>query len=185
MSLKTSPPQETLKAFALGELPESEIGEAAEHVECCSVLRTGAQPAGFGRRCDDGRSCGNPRAGDSGPQRGYRTVPDRSARCTESSRRDLGRLSGCGASSAGAGWGSCTRPPGSLGRHVALKILPQQATRPGSVARPGRPAGCTTPTSCRSSAWASMRAGTIIVMQYIAGRGLDAVLRERPGGRPA
>ena len=49
----------------------------------------------------------------------------------------------------------------SLGRHVALKVLPGHARRDaklpasGSAARPGRRPGCTTPTSCRSSASAS------------------------------
>ena len=48
----------------------------------------------------------------------------------------------------------------SLGRHVALKVLPATpcSTRrswSGSSARPGRRPGCTTPTSCRSSASAS------------------------------
>ena len=54
----------------------------------------------------------------------------------------------------------------SLGRHVALKVLP--AARPArpaaagaaSSARRGRRPGCTTPTSCRSSASASRTACT-------------------------
>ena len=48
----------------------------------------------------------------------------------------------------------------ALGRHVALKVLPEKfladaRLRAASSARPGRPAGCTTPTSCRSSASAN------------------------------
>ena len=50
----------------------------------------------------------------------------------------------------------------SLGRHVALKVLPSSSwstpgPSSGSSARPGRRPGCTTPTSCRSSASASTR----------------------------
>ena len=51
----------------------------------------------------------------------------------------------------------------SLGRHVALKVLTKadcSTTRPiaDSSARPNRPPGCTTPTSCPSSASASRTA---------------------------
>ena len=54
----------------------------------------------------------------------------------------------------------------SLGRRVALKVLPRQvARRPprrssGSAARPGPRRGCTTPTSCRSSRSAGRRVST-------------------------
>ena len=54
----------------------------------------------------------------------------------------------------------------SLGRHVALKVLPAagrprpRATWSGSGARPGRRPGCTTPTSSRSSASARPTAST-------------------------
>ena len=54
----------------------------------------------------------------------------------------------------------------SLGRRVALKVLPgqrrarRQAAASGSGARRGRRRGCTTPTSCRSSASASTRGAT-------------------------
>ena len=52
----------------------------------------------------------------------------------------------------------------SLGRHVALKVLPREhaaatpSSTSGSSARPRRRPGCTTPTSCRSSASASTTA---------------------------
>ena len=53
----------------------------------------------------------------------------------------------------------------SLGRRVALKVLGRRrcSTRSGcaaSIARPGRGRGCTTPTSCRSSASARPTAST-------------------------
>ena len=54
----------------------------------------------------------------------------------------------------------------SLGRHVALKVLPvarpagHRASWSGSGWRPGRRRGCTTRTSCRSSASASTTAST-------------------------
>ena len=72
----------------------------------------------------------------------------------------------------------------SLGRHVALKVLPGHAlSMPadgscGSSARPGRRRGCTTPTSCRSSASASRTALHYYVMQFIPGQGLDEVIEE-------
>ena len=71
----------------------------------------------------------------------------------------------------------------SLGRHVALKVLPPQTTRDAKTRRRfGREAraarSCTTPTSCRSSAWASTARRRTYVMQFIQGQGLDAVLDE-------
>ena len=65
----------------------------------------------------------------------------------------------------------------SLGRRVALKVLPppiarrRQAGRRGSAARRGRRRGCTTPTSCRSSASASRTGVHYYAMQFIPGRG--------------
>ena len=50
----------------------------------------------------------------------------------------------------------------SLGRHVALKVLPPQmvhdrSSNSGSSAKPARRRNCTTPTSSRSLAWVSTR----------------------------
>ena len=80
----------------------------------------------------------------------------------------------------------------SLGRHVALKVLPahdaarRRASGAASSARRGRRPGCTTPTSCRSSASASTTGLPYYVMQFIQGLGLDEVLDElqrlRAGG---
>jgi len=52
-------------------------------------------------------------------------------------------------------------------------------TKPGSVlsAKPGRPPSCTTPTSCRCSASASMTDCPITRWQFIQGMGLDMVHR--------
>ena len=72
----------------------------------------------------------------------------------------------------------------SLGRHVALKVLPPQMLRGRQAAAAvrargaGRRRSCTTPTSCRSSASASTRALPYYVMQFIQGLGLDEVLDE-------
>ena len=77
----------------------------------------------------------------------------------------------------------------SLGRRVALKVLPGHglldpaAAAPVPAARPGRRRGCTTPTSCRSSASASTTGVHYYVMQFIHGQGLDAVL-ERAAAAP-
>ncbi len=90
----------------------------------------------------------------------------------------------------------------SLGRRVALKVLPRanMLTDPKQVRRFEREAkaaaGCITPISCRSSASASKTVTHFYVMQFIQGQGLDAVLdelqrlagRARPAGealRPA
>ena len=71
----------------------------------------------------------------------------------------------------------------SLGRHVALKVLPQHRLRGPEPAerfqREARAAACcTTPTSSRSSASASHDGVHYYAMQYIQGQSLDAVLRE-------
>ena len=74
--------------------------------------------------------------------------------------------SACSAKSAAAAWGSSTRP--SRNRSAAASrsrccgtigcSIPRSCS--AFTARPRPPPGCTTPTSCRSSAWASTRAPT-------------------------
>ena len=72
----------------------------------------------------------------------------------------------------------------SLGRHVALKVLPRAGMRPtpctssASSARRRRPPACTIPTSSRFSAWVNTKGLSYYVMQFIQGLGLDAVLDE-------
>ena len=74
--------------------------------------------------------------------------------------------------------------PGIAGPARGLEDAPlpsPRATRTGSSGSGARPAprpGCTTPTSCRSSASASTTACTTTPCSSSAGQGLDAVLRE-------
>ena len=76
----------------------------------------------------------------------------------------------------------------SLGRHVALKVLPwhgrdrTRASSSGSGSRPARRRGCTTRTSCRSSTSASTTASTTTPCSSSRGQGLDV---DPPGPPPA
>ena len=71
----------------------------------------------------------------------------------------------------------------SLGRHVALKVLPRRCSATprrggGSSARRRRRRGCTTPTSCPVFGVGEHEGTAYYVMQFIQGLGLDAVLDE-------
>ena len=72
----------------------------------------------------------------------------------------------------------------SLGRRVALKVLPRQVAQRPQDAGPvpprgaGRRRGCTTPTSCRSSRSARTARSAYYAMQFIQGQGLDLVIDE-------
>ena len=77
---------------------------------------------------------------------------------------------------------------GSLGRRVALKVLPPgpwpaRSRSAGSSARRGRRGGCTTPTSCRSSASAREGGMHYYVMQYIQGQPLERGARRAAAAR--
>ena len=86
----------------------------------------------------------------------------------------------------------------SLGRHVALKVLPGHALldprqlAPVPAARRGRRRGCTTPTSCRSSASASRTGCTTTSCSSSragprrgpGGAAAAAAARGRPAGGP-
>ena len=73
----------------------------------------------------------------------------------------------------------------SLGRRVALKVLPAGVRRlahaacGGSSARPRPPPGCTTRTSCPVFGVGEQDGIHYYVMQFIPGQGLDRVLGAR------
>ena len=81
----------------------------------------------------------------------------------------------------------------SLGRRVALKVLPRHVVAAtsrlwsGSAVRPARRRGCTTRISCRSSRSARMGDVSYYAMQFIQGQSLDPVIDElrRLRGRSA
>ena len=66
--------------------------------------------------------------------------------------------------------GPARRPEGP----ARASAWPTPTSWSGSAARPGRRPGCTTPTSCRSSASASTTGVHYYAMQFIQGQGLDA-----------
>ena len=70
------------------------------------------------------------------------------------------------------------RPPRGPEGPAAAHAGSTRGRRPASSARPARRRGCTTPTSCRSSASASTTGVHYYVMQFIPGQALDEVLRE-------
>ena len=70
--------------------------------------------------------------------------------------------------------GPARRPQGAASAHRSTT----PSSGGGSSARRGPRPSCTTPTSCRSSAWASSDGTPYYVMQFIQGQGLDAVLDE-------
>ena len=94
--------------------------------------------------------------------------------------------SGCCARSAAAAWAWCTRPSKrSLGRRVALKVLPASVlTDAKQVRRFEREAGgrAAAPHQHRAGLRRRQHEGThYYVMQFIQGQGLDAVLDELGG----
>jgi WD40 repeat protein/predicted Ser/Thr protein kinase len=172
MSRIICPSQKTLAAFALGELPEPELSTVAEHLDACTTCEEQAS------RLDgiadavvsELRKCTDPALdGDAGARA-------ESGAAIESFGefqivRELGR----------GGMGVvCEAYQGSLHRHVALKFLPEH----GDLARfrrEARAAGRLHHTNIVPVFGVGEDRGRhFYVMQYIAGRGLDAVLKERP-----
>ena len=190
MSPIACPSPEMLYAFALGELPESELSEVAEHLDRLHAMRRAGRPARPGGRPDPGRAEAHrgSRAEDadrgSGDGRlGLRRRPSRRrARpgATSGSCREIGR----------GGMGIVYEAfQGSLNRHVALKSL---HTR-GDLARfrrEARAAGRLHHTNIVPVHGVGEHDGRhYYVMQFIAGRGLDGACKERrwaaEGGRAA
>jgi WD40 repeat protein len=182
MSPIACPSPELLSAFALGELPEPELRQIAEHLDACS--RCDAQAGRLDRETDVvlvglrliGEAGLAPVRTDGAAESPGETTPFAAA--TESWGdfrivREIGR----------GGMGVvCEAYQGSLRRHVAVKFLPQC----GDVARfrrEAKAAGRLHHTNIVPVfGVGEHRGGAYYVMQYIAGRALDAVLKERALG---
>ncbi len=190
MSLIACPSQERLFAFAVGELPETELAEVAEHLERC--LRCGEQ-AGQLDRATDPILAGLRLLGDLGPS------TREAARETHAwaGPRDVPVLTGT--------WGEfrIVREIGrggmgvvyeayqeSLNRHVAVKLLREPADL-ARFRREARAAARLHHTNIVPVHGVGEHAGRhYYVMQYIVGRGLDGALRrpwaaDEGGANPA
>jgi serine/threonine protein kinase len=190
MSPVICPGREKLSAYLLGDLAEPELGEVAEHLDCCAECA--AEADGLEGLLDTFVS----ELGRIGPRRGRRAV--------ESTPGE--RVGSCGEAPGGAppehwgdfrivreigrgSMGGIVREAyqGSLNRHVALMFLPEH----GDLARfrrEARAAGRLHQTHIVPVFGVGEHAGRhYYIMQYIAGEGLDAELerRRRTGREPA
>ena len=189
MSAIACPSQEKLFAFMLGELPETELIDVAEHLDACARCD---EQAGRLDRADDAILVGLKLIGDPGLKTliaaqetdGWFDKEDAALPAESWGEfrivRELGR----------GGMGTVYEAyQGSLNRHVALKSLHAR----GDLARfrrEARAAGRLHHTNIVPVHGVGEHAGRhYYVMQYIAGRGLDEVLgaRREPGtdGIPA
>ncbi|MFO0888580.1 MAG: protein kinase [Isosphaeraceae bacterium] len=176
MKISECPPPEKLAAFATGALSEPELTEIAAHLDSCSTceeragrLDTPSDPVLRELRCLDGGP-----GGTSEPTETFCT--DRLAPALHSLERwgefqivrELGR----------GGMGVVYEAyQGSLNRHVALKVLAERG-HPERFRREARAAGRLHHTNIVPVFGVGEHEGRpYYVMQYIAGQGLDAVLR--------
>ena len=175
------PSPETLSAFLLGDLPETQLSEVAAHVSACAACEEQAgqlDPASDEiveclRRLPNRDPEIPPPDADPNSSSEMPTLPP-ATECWGEFRivREIGR----------GGMGVvCEAYQGSLNRHVALKFLPEH----GDLARfrrEARAAGRLHHTNIVPVFGVGEQQGRhFYVMQYIAGRGLDAVLKERAG----
>ncbi len=178
MSQGACPSLERLSAFALGLLPEPGLSEVATHLDVCADCEEQA-----------GRLDGTADAFLSEMRRLPASLPDpESPSSEETGRYGAGPLPVVG----GQSWGEfrivreigrggmgvvCEAYQGSLNRHVALKFLPEH----GNVSRfrrEAQAAGRLHHTNIVPVFGVGEHQGRhFYVMQYIAGRGLDAVLK--------
>jgi WD40 repeat protein/predicted Ser/Thr protein kinase len=181
MSPIACPSQDMLFAFAVGELPEPELTEVAEHLDLC--IRCGEQASRLDRATDP-ILVGLKLIGDAG----LRTLI--AAQVTE------GRVETEDVSHLAETWGDfrIVREIGrggmgvvyeafqeSLNRHVAVKLLREPADL-ARFRREARAAGRLHHTNIVPVHGVGEHAGRhYYVMQYIVGRGLDQALR-RPRG---
>ena len=154
------PSTERLMAYLVGDLSEEVITEVAAHLEVCPACdaeagRLDSDPDGLleqiRRLHQDGLRDGRTKTHAGGSDE-WPVFPEAGREWGEFRIvREIGR----------GGMGVvCEAFQGSMRRHVAVKFLPASGDlAPVPAARRGRPGGCTTPTSCRSSAWGNMRAG--------------------------
>ena len=178
MTSANCPTSETLTAFALGNLPEPELSAVVDHLTVCgqceeevSRLDTMADPvvADLRRLPALWLASDEP---DTEPAGTDERAPLPQSLGEFRIIREIGR----------GGMGVvCEAYQGSLNRHVALKFLPEL----GDLARfrrEARAAGRLHHTNIVPVFGVREHDGRhFYVMQYIAGRGLDQVLKERSG----
>ncbi len=179
MSHNDCPSQDTLSDFMLGKLPVTELGLVAEHLDRCAECE---QKAGELETMVDEVVSELRRI----PVKDQAATRDRTGSCGLPGPADL--------LAATEAWGEFRivreigrggmgvvyeAYQGSLNRHVALKLLP----RHGNVARfrrEAQAAGRLHHTNIVPVFGVGEHEGRhFYVMQYIAGRGLDVVLKER------
>ncbi len=185
MSQSDCPSQETLSAFALGDLPEAELGAVAEHLDACTECEERA--GGLDQVLDvvlDGLKCIRGTGQGTRPT-ATATGPDGSGelRAILGSAEDLGDFRIVREIGRGGMGVVCEAFQGSMNRHVALKFLPER----GDLARfrrEAKAAGRLHHTNIVPVFGVGEHRGqSYYVMQFIAGRGLDVVLKQR--GSPA
>ncbi len=181
MSQTACPTVETLSAFALGELPEPELSAVAEHLDCCAECSE--QCARFDGATDPFVS-ELKRVPELGPDTecaatevvGERASAEQAPTPPIESWGEFRIVREIGRGGMGV---VCEAFQGSLNRHVALKFLPEL----GDLARfrrEARAAARLHHTNIVPVFGVGEQEGRhFYVMQYIAGRGLDAVLKER------
>ncbi len=180
MSLTACPSLETLSAFALGDLPEPELSEVAEHLDACTECEEQAKRLDSAADallielrhlpdCEPGTETDG-----SGVTPGLDTVNESwgDFRIV----RELGR----------GGMGVVYEAyQGSLKRHVALKVLPVRGDR-GRFRREAKAAGRLHHTNIVPVFGVGEHQGrAYYVMQYIAGRSLVRVSKVRAGTVPS
>jgi WD40 repeat protein len=180
MSPITCPSPDLLSAFALGELPEPELCRIVEHLDACA-------------RCDEqaGRLDGT----IDTILAGVRLIGQSGLGALADSEED-GPGETASFPAAAEAWGDfrivrqigrggmgvvCEAYQGSLGRHVAVKFLPECGD-PARFRREAKAAGRLHHTNIVPVFGVGEHRGrAYYVMQYIAGRPLDVVLKERAG----
>jgi eukaryotic-like serine/threonine-protein kinase len=181
MSRTDCPSPETLAAYTLGDLPEAELSAVAEHLDHCtdceeqaSRLDGMADPVVSQLRRLPNSYLDTDEPHTELARSGETAVPITATGSWGEFRivREIGR----------GGMGVVYEAyQGSLNRHVALKFLPEQ----GDLARFRREARATGRlhhTNIVPVFGVGAQDGRhFYVMQFIAGRGLDVVLKERAG----
>ncbi len=179
MSRTDCPSQDTLSDFVLGKLPVPEQGTVAEHLDVCTDCeqKIGQLDAMADEVVSQLRRISGPDATEAVPSARAGELPSAIESWGEFRIvRELGR----------GGMGVvCEAYQGSLNRHVALKFLPEH----GNLARfrrEAQAAGRLHHTHIVPVFGVGEHRGRhFYVMQYIVGRGLDAISKDRaeaPGG---
>jgi WD40 repeat protein/serine/threonine protein kinase/tetratricopeptide (TPR) repeat protein len=182
MSNIACPTLEALSAFLLGNLPEPELTEVAEHLSECTECEN--QVSRLESTSDEIVEC-LPRILDHRLDAGdvlTGLTGERAANAPEPATESWGEFRIVREIGRGGMGVVCEAFQGSLNRHVALKFLPEH----GDLARfrrEARAAGRLHHTNIVPVfGVGEQNRRHFYVMQYIAGRGLDVVLKERNVG---